>query len=93
MVKTSPSNIGSVGSIPGRRAKIPHTRGKKKKKKNPPKSIKWNQYCKKLNKGFKNGLKQKQKQKNLEMGHGGSIYTREIDKHYKSELVLLMFRL
>ena len=36
MVKTQPYNAGSVGSIPGQEAKIPHATGysQKKKKKN-----------------------------------------------------------
>ena len=32
VVKTSPSNAGAVGSIPGRGAKIPHASGPKKPK-------------------------------------------------------------
>ena len=36
VVKTSPSNAGGAGSIPGQGAKIPHaSQPKKKKKKNP----------------------------------------------------------
>ena len=35
VVKTSLSNAGVPGSIPGQRAKIPHALGVKKKKKNP----------------------------------------------------------
>ena len=47
VVKTSPSNAGSVGSIPGWEAKTPHTSW--------PKNIKQNQYCNKFNEDFKNG--------------------------------------
>ena len=53
-VKTSPSNAGVAGSIPGQGAKIPHALRPKnqniKKKK---------QYCNKFNKDFKNGPYQK----------------------------------
>ena len=47
MVKTSPSNAGGAGSIPGRGAKIPHASRPKKQ------NIKQKQYCNKFNKDFK----------------------------------------
>ena len=46
MVKTSPSNAGAVGSIPGRGAKIPHASWPKKQ------NIKQKQYCDKSNEDF-----------------------------------------
>ena len=49
MVKTSPSNAGATGSIPGQRAKIPHALRPKHQ------NIKEKEYCNKFNKGFKNG--------------------------------------
>ena len=47
VVKTSLSNAGGAGSIPGRGAKIPHA--------SPPRNQnrKQKQYCNKFNKGFK----------------------------------------
>ena len=51
MAKTSPSNAGAVGLIPGWGAKIPHDLR--------PKNIKQKQYCNKFNKDFKNGPLQK----------------------------------
>ena len=58
MVKTSSSNAGDVGLIPGYGVKIPHALGpKKKKKKNQ--SIKQKQYCKKFDKDLKNDPHQK----------------------------------
>ena len=57
VVKTSLSNAGVSGSIPGQRAKIPHALGVKKKTHN----IKQKQYCNKFNKDFKNSLHQKKK--------------------------------
>ena len=61
MVRTSPSNAGGVGSIPGRGAKIPYASRPKNQ------NIKQKQYCDKFNKDFKNGLHQKKKilKKNL----------------------------
>ena len=53
VVKTSPSNPGSAGSIPGWEAKIPHALQPKNQ------NIKQKQYCNKLNKDFKNGPHQK----------------------------------
>ena len=53
VVKTSPSNAGGAGSIPGRQAKIPHASGPKSQ------NIKQKQYCRKINKDFKNGQYQK----------------------------------
>ena len=64
MIKTSPSNAGHMGQIPGWEAKIPHDSWPKIKTK--PK-----QYCSKFNKDLKNGPHQKKntfkekKQKNL----------------------------
>ena len=51
VVKTSPSNAGGEGSIPGQRAKILYTSRPKHK-----------QYCNKFNEDFKNGP---HKKKNL----------------------------
>ena len=45
VVKTSPSNAGGAGSIPGRGVESPHAS--------------WKQYCNKFNKDFKNGSHQK----------------------------------
>ena len=45
--KTSPSNAGGVGLIPGQGAKIPHALGPKNQ------NIKQKQYCNKFNKDFK----------------------------------------
>ena len=56
VVKTLPSNAGSVSSIPGLEAKIPYGSPKKKKtkkKKHTHKNQK--QYCNKFNKDFENG--------------------------------------
>ena len=50
MVKTSPSNAGGVGSIPGQRVKTP--RGQKRKQM---------QYCNRFSKDFKNVPHQKKK--------------------------------
>ena len=47
VVKTSPSNVGGVGLIPGQGAKIPHASQPKTK------NIKQKQYCNKFNKDFK----------------------------------------
>ena len=55
MVKTSPSNAGGVGSIPGWGAKTPHVSGPKNQ------NIKQKQNCNKFNKDFKNGPHQKKK--------------------------------
>ena len=53
MVKTSPSNAGGAGSIPGRGARIPQaSRPKKEKQKE---SIKLKEYCNEFNKEFENG--------------------------------------
>ena len=48
MVKTSSSNTGGVGSIPGQGDKIPHALWPKSQ------NIKQKQYCNKVNKGLKN---------------------------------------
>ena len=53
MAETLPSNAGSVGSIPGRGAKIPHASWPKSQ------NIKQKQYCNKFNKDFKSGPHQK----------------------------------
>ena len=53
VVKTSPSNAGGAGSIPGRGAKIPRASQPKNQ------NIKQKQYCKQFNKDFKNGPHQK----------------------------------
>ena len=53
VVKTSPSNAGGVGSIPGQEAEIPHALWPKNQ------NIKQKQYCNKFNKDFKYGLHQK----------------------------------
>ena len=53
MVKTSPSNAESIGSMPGQGAKIPHASGPKNQ------NINQKQYCNKFNKDFKNGPHQK----------------------------------
>ena len=58
MVKTSLSNAGGAGSIPGRGARIPHASRPKTK------NIKQKQYRNKFNKDFKNGHIKKKK-KNL----------------------------
>ena len=46
VVKSSPSNAGGVGSIPGGRAEISYVLGRKNK-------TKQKQHCKKCNKDFK----------------------------------------
>jgi len=48
VVKTSHSNAGSQGSIPGEEAKIPHAFWPKRQ------NIKQKHYCNKFNKGIKN---------------------------------------
>ena len=55
LVKTSPFNAGSVGSIPGQQAKIPHALWPKNQ------NIKQKQCCNKINQDFKNGPHQKKK--------------------------------
>ena len=69
MVKTSPSNEGGAGSIPGQGAKIPHASGPKNQKKK--KSIKQKQYCNKFNNDLKTGPHQK---KVLKIKFNASIY-------------------
>ena len=54
VVKTSPSNAGGAGSIPGRGAKVPHASRPKNQN-----IMKQKQYCNKFNKDFKNGPHQK----------------------------------
>ena len=51
--KTSPSNAGGAGSIPGWGAKIPHASWPKNQ------NIEQKQYCNKFNKDFKNSPHQK----------------------------------
>ena len=59
VVKTSPSNAGSTGSIPGWGAEIPHASWPKKQ------NIKQKQYCNRCNQDFKHGPhKQTNKQTN-----------------------------
>ena len=53
VVKTSPSNAGVVGLIPGWGTKIPHASGSKSQ------NIKQKQNCDKFSKDFKNGPHQK----------------------------------
>ena len=53
VAKTSPSNAGSAGLIPGRGAKIPHASRPKNQ------HIKQKQYCNEFNEDFKNGPHQK----------------------------------
>ena len=53
MVKTSPSNAGGAGLIPGWGAKIPHASWPKNQ------NIKQKQYCNKFNKDLKKGPHQK----------------------------------
>ena len=48
VIRTSPSNAGSMSRIPGWGAKIPHTSWLKNQ------NIKQKQYCNKFNKDFKN---------------------------------------
>ena len=55
VVKISPSDAGSVGSIPDQGVKIPHTSWPKTQ------NIKQKQYCHKFNKDFKKGPHQKKK--------------------------------
>ena len=53
VVKTSPSNAGGAGSIPGRGAKIPHALQPRKQ------NIKQKQYCNKFNKDLNGPYKKK----------------------------------
>ena len=61
MVKTLPSNAGSVGSIPGLGAKIPRASWPKTQ------NIKQKQYCNKFDKDFKSDLHQKILKKKKDM--------------------------
>ena len=64
MVKTSPSNAGGVGSIPGRGAGISHaSRPKKTNKHKKPHKAEATLY--KFNKDFKNGPHQKNLKKKI----------------------------
>ena len=56
VVKTSPSNAGGMGLIPGQGAKIPHASCPKNQ------NIKQKQYCNKFNTDFKKIEKQTNKQ-------------------------------
>ena len=58
VVKTSPSNAGGVGSIPGQGVKIPHASRPKNQ------NVKQKLYCNKFSKDFKNGPHQKFFKKN-----------------------------
>ena len=58
VVKTSPSNAGGAGLIPGQGVKILHDSQPKKQ------NMKQKQYCNKLNKSFKSGSHQKKKKSN-----------------------------
>ena len=66
VVKTSPSNAGGVGSIPGQGVKIPHVSQPKNQ------NIKQKQYCNKFNKDLKKwstskkSLKRKKKDYSME---------------------------
>ena len=55
MVKTSPSNAGAVGSIPGQGAKISHALRPKNQ------SVEQKQYCNKVNKDCRVHIKKKKK--------------------------------
>ena len=63
MVKTSPSNEGGVGLIPGWGAKIPHASQSKNQ------NIKQKQCCNKFNKDFKIGPHQKILKKECKLDH------------------------
>ena len=56
VVKTSPSNAEAAGSSPRQGAKVPHA---------PGPNIKGKQYCKNVNKDFKNSPHQKTSRKNI----------------------------
>ena len=60
VARTSPSNAGGVGSIPGRGTKTPHASQLKNQKR------KQKQYCNKFNKGFKKMVYIKKKKKSWE---------------------------
>jgi len=64
VVRTSPSNAGGVGLIPGGRVMIPHASQQKKKRKEKNQNIKQKQYCNKFNKDLKKMVNIKKK-KNL----------------------------
>ena len=66
VVKTSLSNAGGVGSIPGRGAGMPHASRPKDR------NIEQKQYCNKFNKDFKNGPRQKKKKKRITDGSHNS---------------------
>ena len=69
MVKTLPSNVGVVSSIPSQRPNIPHTSWPEIQ------SIKQKQYCNKFNKNFKNGPHfKKSKKKNTMCGPCGDLH-------------------
>ena len=77
MVKTSPSNAGGLGSVPGQGAKIPHASGSKNQ------NIKQKQYCNKFNEDFKNGPHQKKKEKEKR--------TSTLEALYKHDLFFFIF--
>ena len=54
-VKTSPSNTGGVGSIPGQEAEIPHALQPKNQ------NIKWKQHCNKFYKDSKDSPHKKRR--------------------------------
>ena len=60
-VKTSPSNVGDVGSTPGWAAKTPHASQPKKIQ-----NLKQKQNCNKFNKDFKKGPHQRKKERKKE---------------------------
>ena len=57
VVKTSPSSVGGMSSIPGWEAKIPHALRPENQ------TIMQKQYCNKFNQDFKNGPHQKKSKK------------------------------
>ena len=64
VIKTSPSNAGGAGSIPGQGAKIPHASWPKNQNR------KQKQHCNKFNKDFKNGPQQKNLKKKTALHRG-----------------------
>ena len=70
MVKTSPSNAGGAGSIPGRGAKIPHASWPRNQ------NIKQKQHCNKFNKDFNNDPHQK----NLKKGKKETHFRQQLSK-------------
>ena len=68
MLKTSPFNSGSAGSILGQEAKIPHASQPKTQ------NIKKKEYCNKFNKYFLNGAHKKKKTMVVEHNRGLMYY-------------------